>query len=200
MKRVPTKSSVMLEQPSSERRRELKKNPHLADTLDEEVWLTRSRLSALNGVQNSILTIDGVTKTLKSTAANLCWGLFGTQLNKDTERGLAINRKNIDSSEVLSRFLDAIPSQDFHKIEHHEDTGLYWGFAMRNGKLVAGLPRLKKAEAYVSLLAVFAIRGLNEKLAAQLQHVTQEQSGPLSDRVHMLAKMAGKVPFEDLED
>jgi hypothetical protein len=201
MKKVPAKSgAVNLEMPSTERRKELRKDPGLANSLDEEVWITRSRLSALNGVMNTILVIDGEKKLLRHVVGQLCWGVFGIELNKDTEKAMKINRKNIEDTATIAAFLDSIPSQDFHKMRRDEDTGLHWGFASRNGKLLGGLARLKKTEAYVSLLAAFAITGLNEKLLWQLQHVTKRDDRRFSDRAHLLARLANKIPNEDLEE
>lgn len=201
MKRQTKASSVRIELPSSERRKELKRDPSLVDSIDEEIWLTRSRISALNGVVNGLLSLNGKNKrTLDQLAGQLCWGLYTTVLSKDTKNSVKINRDNIADSNLIAEQLEEYPSYDFHRVIRDEELGLYHSFVSRNGVLLGGLTRSNISEAHVGLLAVFAIDGLNDKLEAQLASMQPKIDWTPTARDRMIERLSGRVLFEDQEE
>lgn len=200
MKKVPARSGVTnLTMPSTERRKALRVDPASANTPDEEIWLTRSRISSLNGVINSIIIIDNEKKFLRQVAPGLAWGVFGQTLNKATEKSLKINKKTIDDAGNTAAVMMSFSSYDDHAITLDEDYGFYHAWVKRNGDFLGGLSTLSEASTAASLLAVFAIHGLNQKLEMQLRNFARDDLSPLSDREHMLARLSGRVPNEELE-
>lgn len=161
-----------LETPPTDRRKELRDNPSLADSIDEDIFITRARISALNGVVNGLLS----GKTGPGLVKQLNWGIFTLPGIRNAAKSYPITVKNADSTETFSRIIhEKIPDIQWVVESYPEEVEMYVVNARRAGVLIGGLSRSRRAEAWMSLLCALGINVLNHKLASQYQLLNKNE-------------------------
>lgn len=154
--------------PDNIRRQELKAYPRDAETIDEEIFVTRNRLSSLNGAINGLIA----KRPQVEIAGMMSWGIFSEQLKSDTADSCKINKKTILSSVFLEQVISQLPNYKYADEVFDEANGIYYIAAMTNqNEVVYGLHSDEKLVAWTSTLASFGVLALNLKLRWQLDQL-----------------------------
>lgn len=160
-----------IQTPDKERMAELKFDPTDADSIDEKIWITRNRLSSLNGAMNGLLA----KRYPKAIAGMLSWGIYSQQLTAQTEDNCLINKETVKDVQFIKEVVERLPNFVSAVERYDEDFGVYYVCALaKDDTAIDGLHSADKLTAWLSTLASFGITGLNLKLQRQLNEVNQD--------------------------